>query len=597
MPASETNKELAKLFETAAKVLDLKGGNGFRAIAFQKVARLLEDFNEDIRSVHERDGVKGVEAIKGVGKSSAAIVDDYLRTGRSVDVDELVASVPEGLLAMLEIGGMGPKTVQAVWQQKDVTTIDQLAAAIADGSLEGIKGLGAKKLEQIKQGIELLSKGNERRGIGSALKVALPMLERLRELPGVERAEYCGSLRRSKETIGDLDFLVTVTKGTKPGDVLTSFSEFPETDRILGKGQTKCSLLTHDGLQVDCRVVPPASFGASFLYFTGSKDHNVRLRGMALDRGHTLNEWGIYPKEAWEKQNKKPGEAPTLKSAVGDTEADVYAWFDLPWIPPELREDRGEIEAALENKLPELIEQSDYRGDLHTHTTASDGIASIEEMAEAARKLGYAYLAITDHSKSQFQANGLDAKRLAKHAEAIRAANDKIKGITLLVGTECDILSDGTLDYEDSVLAELDWVVASPHVALRQDTKKATDRILRAIDNPYVSAIGHPTGRLINKRAGLPLDMAAVVKRAAETGTALEINAGYPRLDLNDLHARMALDAGCMLTINTDAHSPVGLTGLTFGLGVARRAWVTKANVVNCMTLAALKKFIAKKRG
>ncbi len=596
MPASETNKQLARLFLTASKVLEVKGDNRFKAIAFQRVGRLLEDLSEDVRAIFNAGGRKAIEAIKGIGASSSAIIVDYLETGRSVDYDELLASIPDGLLPMLEISGMGPKTIQAVWQQAGVTSIDQLAAAIADGSLAGIKGLGDKKQEQIRQGIELLAKAGERPRLGTAMNVALPMLERLRELPGVERAEYCGSLRRAKETIGDLDFLVTVEMQAKPADVLTAFSTFPEVDRILGKGESKASILTHGGLQVDCRVVPARHFGAAYLYFTGSKDHNIRLRGVAQDRGYTLNEWGIYSKDKWEKHKRKPGEPPTMDSEAGETEADVYAWFDLPWIAPELREDAGEIEAAQAGKLPELIELADYRGDLHTHTNASDGIASIEQMAEAAKALGYAFLAITDHSKSQFQANGLDTDRLIKHAAAIRAANDKIKGITLLVGSEVDILSDGKLDYEDAVLAELDWVVASPHVSLRQSADKATDRILRAIDNPYVNAIGHPTGRLINQRAGLPLDMAKVADRAAQSGTALEINASYQRLDLQDAHVKVALAAGAMLTINTDAHSTVGLSSLAGGIGTARRGWATKANVVNCMTLASLRKFIAAKR-
>ena len=593
MPASATNKELAAMFATMARVLDLKEGGGFRAISFNKVSRALDEMPADVKAVHDDGGEKALAKLDGIGKSSAKIIADYIGEGRSVDYDELIASVPPGVLAMLDIGGMGPKTVKLVWEQKQITTIDELSAAIADGSLADLKGLGKKKLEQIQQGIELLKKGNERRSLGGARKVAEPMAQRLRELERVERVEIAGSFRRGRETIGDVDLLVVAAK---PAEVLKTFSEFAEVDRVLAKGDTKCSILTHDGLQVDCRVVPAASFGAALQYFTGSKDHNKKLRGLALDRGYTLNEWGIYKKDAWEQQAKKAGEAPTIKSEIGPEEKDVYAWFDLPWIAPELREDRGELEAARDGKLPTLIELSDYRGDLHTHTTASDGTASIEEMAEAAKALGYAFLAITDHSKSQIQAHGLDAKRLLKHVEAIRAANDRVKGIELLAGTECDILSDGSLDYEDGVLAELDWVVASPHVALRQDTKKATDRLLRAIDSAYVNAIGHPTGRLVNKREGLPLDMAAIVNRAADTGTALEINASYQRLDLNDVHAKMALDAGCVLTINTDAHTTTGLASLHGGLATARRAWATKGDVVNTWTLAKLKKFIANKR-
>ena len=584
------------MFATMAKVLDLKGDGGFRAVSFQKVSRLLEEMPRDVRAIHDEGGTKAVEAEKGIGKSSAKIIVDYLAEGRSVDYDELLASIPEGLLAMLDIGGMGPKTVQAVWQEKGITTIDELSAAIAEGTLTDIKGLGKKKLDQIQQGIELLAKGNERRGIGSAAKVVHAVLERLRERDDVARAEVAGSFRRGRETVGDLDFLVVTND---PKTVLNAFAEQPEVDRILVKGDAKCSVITHEGLQCDCRVVPEQHFGAALMYFTGSKDHNKKLRGLALDRGHTLNDWGVYPKDAWEKhqETRKTGAVPTLAAEASATEEEIFQWFGLPWIAPELREDNGEVEAGRDGKLPDLIEPADYRGDLHTHTTASDGTASILEMAETAKALGYAYLAVTDHSKSQIQARGLDAGRLLKHVEAIRKANDEIKGIELLAGTECDILADGSLDYDDDVLSELDWVVASPHAALRQDDKKALDRILRAIDSPYVNAIGHPTGRLINKRAGLPLNIEAVARRAAETGTALEINSAYPRLDLNDVHAKIALAAGATLTINTDAHTTKSLgAGLTFGFATARRAWATKQDVLNCRTLGQLKKWVAAKR-
>ena len=593
MPASETNKALSAMFQTMARVLDVKGDGGFRAASFQKVSRLLDEMPRDVAAVHAEGGEKALAGLSGIGKSSAKIIADFVSGGRSVDYDELLASVPEGLLAMLDIPGMGPKTVHAVWQERGVTTVDGLAAAIADGSLEGIKGLGKKKLDSIQQGIDLLQKGSERRGIGSATKVATAVLDRLRDLPNVARAEVAGSLRRGRETVGDLDFLVVADDAAA---TLTAFSEFPEVGRVLVKGEAKCSVVTHDGLQCDCRVVPAGHFGAAFMYFTGSTEHNKALRNLAIARGRTLNDWGVFERDSWEKQDRRAGGVPTVGPEAAKTEEEVYAWFDLPWIPPEMRENRGEIELARDDKLPKLVERGDYRGDLHTHTTASDGTASILDMAEAAKAIGHKFLAITDHSKSQVQANGLDAKRLLKHAAAVRAANDEIDGIDLLIGTECDILSDGRLDYEDAVLAELDWVVASPHVALRQDAAKATDRLLRAVDNPHVNAIGHPTGRLINKRLGLPIDVAAVAKRAAETGTALEINSAYPRLDLNDTHARMALDAGCVLTINTDAHSTRGLDGLAFGLATARRAWATKADVLNCRTAAEVRAFVAAKR-
>ena len=596
MPASQANKELSKLFADAARILDLKGDNAFKAIAFNKVSNLLDDMSGDVRATYAEGGKAAVATIKGIGKSSAEIIGDWIETGRSADYDELAASVPAGLLELLDVPGLGPKTVKLLWHERGVTSLDELSKAIGDGALEGLKGIGEKKITQIREGIALRHAAGERRSLGTATKAASLILSQLREVEGVERAESAGSVRRGRETIGDLDFLVTTKKGGDAAAILKSFSEFPQFERVLVRGESKCSAVTSDGLQVDCRVVPPASFGAAFVYFTGSTNHNKKLRGLALDRGRTLNEWGVFQKDAWEAAAKKPGDAPTLSPEAGATEEEVYAWLGMAWVPPEMREDRGEVELALKDELPTLIEPADYRGDLHTHTNASDGIGTIEEMALAAKALGYKFLAITDHSKSQAQAGGLDAKRLMKHAAAIRKVNEQIDGIELLVGSECDILSDGSLDYEDAVLAELDWVVASPHVALRQEESKATDRILRAIDNPYVNVIGHPTGRLVNKRAGLPLDVAAIFKRAAETVTALEINASYQRLDLSDVHARGALDAGCVLCIDTDAHSPDGLGKLVGGFLTARRAWATKKDVVNCLTLAQVRAFVAKKR-
>jgi DNA polymerase (family X) len=379
--------------------------------------------------------------------------------------------------------------------------------------------------------------------------------------------------------------------------VTAAFVQFPEVQRILGQGNTKASVLTAGGLQTDLRIVPAENFGAALLYFTGSKDHNVKLRGLALDKEMTLNEWGLYNLEAHEKAPKKTGEPPKLKPLASKTEADVYKKLGLAYIEPELREDRGEIPAAQKGELPKLIQLSDIHGDLHSHTTASDGTASILEMAEAAIAKGYQFLGITDHSKSQVIANGLTADRLLKHVKEIRKVSDSLKGkIRLFAGCEVDILADGRLDFEDSILAELDFVVASPHISLKQDEQKATDRIKRAIENPYVNIIGHPTGRLINSREGLPLRFSELFALAAQNGTAMEINAGYPRLDLNDINARAAINAGVILSINTDAHSTDGFEEMIFGVNVARRAWVTKANVINCFSLPQLETWIAKKR-
>lgn len=392
--------------------------------------------------------------------------------------------------------------------------------------------------------------------------------------------------------------MVCSLKDPAAGDEVSElFVQFPEVERVLVQGSTKTSVMVAGGtggLQVDLRLVPPENFGAALLYFTGSKDHNVKIRTLAQRKNLTLNEWGLYKVADYEKAAKKTAEAPSVRAVASKTETDVYHHLGLPYIPPELREDRGEIEAGLEHHLPKLIELKDIQGDLHSHTTASDGIGTIEQMAEAAMARGYQFLAITDHSRSQVIANGLSAERLLKHAAAIRKVGQRIKGITLLVGTEVDILADGHLDYEDAVLAELDVVVASPHVALRQPIDKATARILRAIENPYVNVIGHPTGRLINGREGLPLDFERVFKAARDHGVALEINAGYPRLDLNDIHSRAAIEAGVMLSINTNAHGPRDFEWIPMGLGVARHTAQPK-NVINCFSVDELKKFLRKK--
>ncbi len=586
------NHELSDLFHRMAAVMDVKGESAFKSIAFTRVSRVLHDLTVDVRKLYDDGQLKDLD---GVGESSRRIIEEYVRTGRSTDYDELTASVPAGLLPMLEIPGLGPKTVALLWRERGVTSTAELLEAITSGKLDGLKGVGAKKIEAIRQGIELKARSAGRIGIAEALPVAVALLERVRAVPQVKRADIAGSLRRRQETIGDVD-LVCCTSGDGTA-VLEAFTKFPEVERVLVHGATKVSVLTPVGFQVDLRLVPVENYGAALLYFTGSKDHGKKIRGLALDAGMTLNEWGLYDAAAHEAAEKQTGHAPKLKPLASKTEADVYRKLKMPYVEPELREDRGEVEAALKHQLPKLIELADVRGDLHTHTTASDGQASIDEMAEAAIARGYAFLGITDHSKTQTVAHGLTAERLVKHARAIRKAAERYRGqLLLLAGCEVDILADGTLDFDDEVLAELDFVVASPHVALKQDEAKATDRLKRAIENRYVTILGHPTGRLIGQRDGLPVRFDQLFPLAAANGTAMEINAGYPRLDLNETNARAAVAAGVRLSINTDAHSTAGLGGLHYGVNVARRAWVTKADVINCLSAEDLLAFIAAKR-
>jgi DNA polymerase (family 10) len=587
------NHDLSDLFKNFAAIMEIKGESVFKAIAFSKVGRILKDMTIDIRQLAEQGKLAEVE---GIGDSSRRIIEQYLKEGRSKDYQDAAASVPEGLLPMLEIPGMGPKTIALVWKERNVTSIDELVRAIDQGKLDGLKGIGEKKLQSIKEGIALRAQASARMGIAEALPIATALRDQLAGDKRVTQCQIAGSLRRMRETVGDVDIVCSVSKERDGPAISKLFSEFAEVDRVLGQGPTKCSIVTKGGLQVDLRIVPDANFGAALLYFTGSKDHNVKIRGLAQDKAMTLNEWGLYKLSDYNKAKKETGRPSAAKPVASESEVEIYAKLGMDFVEPELREDRGEVDLALAHKLPRIVQLKDYRGDLHSHTTASDGTASIEQMAEAALARGYEYLAITDHSKSSVIANGLSVERLLKHVKEIHRVGDRIKGITLLAGCEVDILADGHLDYEDAVLRELDFVVASPHVALKQDEGKATDRLLRAINTRCVNLIGHPTGRLINARAGLPLNFGKIFQAAADSGTALEINSGYPRLDLNDVNARAAAEAGATISINTDAHSTDGFDEIRWGIGVARRAGLTKKTIINCMKLPELRAFIEKKK-
>lgn len=595
------NAQLSELFTSLAAMMELKGENTFKVIAFAKVGRIIREINIDLKRCMEEGKLSEIE---GIGKGSQQIIEQYIQTGKSTVFEEVSASVPAGLVPMLSIEGLGPKTIHLLWRERNITSLDTLENAIRTGAINGLKGIGEKKLQTILAGIELyksrLADGGSgavrRIGIGEALAPAQELLERLRSIPGVQQAELAGSLRRRRETIADVDFVAAVRQGESTEEIARTFTQLPGVVQTIGSGLSKTSVKVSNGMQVDLRLVPPDHFGSALLYFTGSKDHNVKIRALAQKKGLTLNEWGLYDNAAYEKAPKQTARPPHLKPLASQTEAQVYAALGLDYIEPELREDRGEVEAAAAKKLPILVTRADIRGDLHNHSTESDGTATLEQMAQAAKALGYEYLAITDHSKALAMTNGLSVDRLMKHVENIHRLNDKLKGITLLAGSEVDILADGRMDYEDAVLKELDIVIASPHLALKQDAKKATDRLLRAIENRYVNIIGHPTGRLINRREGLPLDFAVLFKAAAANGTAMEINSSHPRLDLDEFHARAAIDAGVMLTIDTDAHSTTELESIFYGVGVARRAWATKEHILNCLPLTRVKKFLSAKR-
>ncbi|MBI1368078.1 MAG: DNA polymerase/3'-5' exonuclease PolX [Planctomycetes bacterium] len=579
------NTQIAEQFEKMAAALELTGANRFRTAAYQRGARVLDEMAEDI--AERATDVKNLTALDGIGKGLAEHILEFVQTGHIKEIDDTVKQVPPGVMAMMNIPGLGPKTIAMLWKDAGIESIANLKKALEAGKLDDLPRMGAKTIENLRKSIAFAEASGDRVNIADAMNVAEPIVEHMRKVKGVTQADYAGSLRRGRETIGDIDVLVACKDPQKQGESIgEAFRAMDKVEQVLAQGATKSSVRIEGGLQVDLRIVSEDEYGAALLYFTGSKEHNIRLRERAIKRGLSLNEYGLWRED--DEQKTKP--------VAAKTEESIYKKLDLQFIPPRMREDRGEIDAADKGTIPTLIELSDIKAELHAHTTASDGLWSIEELAEAAKRRGFHTVAVTDHSASSVIANGLDAKRLEKHIEAVHAANKNIKGITILAGSEVDILADGKLDYPDELLAELDIVVASPHVALTQEPNKATARLLAAIENPYVHILGHPTGRLVGRREGLSPDMAKLIKAAADTGTALEINAHHYRLDLRDVHARAAIEAGVKLAIDCDAHGPADLDELRYGILTAQRAWVTADDVVNCMTAAALKKWLTAKR-
>lgn len=623
------NEALAALFEEIARMMDVLGEDGFRAIAHARAARLIQSMTRDIAEVAKDR--KALVAIQGIGPKIADKIIEFCTTGKIEEHQDLLRRVPPGVLAMMEIPGLGPKTAHVFWKRGGVDSIAKLEAGIADGTLAKLPRMGEKSIEKIRQNLAMAKTAGERLWLGRARGVADVFLDRLRASQHVERAEVAGSLRRGKETIGDIDILVALKPGhEKHGeDVSRVFTTTPKVVQVIAAGESKSSVrvaLPSDfgrwklegregkedagpSIQVDLRVLPLASWGSGLMYFTGSKEHNIRLRQRAIERGLTLSEWGLFEDAGKKGATTRKGTAGTsgpraradarpphergVKPIASATEEDVYAALELPWIPPEMREDRGELDLRT---VPECVELADIKAELHAHTTASDGSLSIEELAAIAKERGFHTIAVTDHSRSSVQANGLSVDRLLKHVDAIHAARSRVKGITILAGSEVDILSDGTLDYDDEILAKLDVVVASPHTALSQDPEKATARLLAAIRHPRVHILGHPTGRLINKRKGLEPDMGALFQAAAECRVAMEINAHWMRLDLRDLHVRQAIEAGCLIAIDCDVHEAGDYDNLRFGVATARRGWCTRASCVNTWSEKKLHQWLESKR-
>jgi len=570
------NALMARLLEETADLLEIDGGDSFRIRSYRRAAEAAEQTTVDLCAAAS-DTAKLLE-IPGIGKSMAANLQAIVNTGSLPLRDELLARYGAGLLTLLKLPGMGPKTVALLWEAGKIDSIDALAEAIDAGRLKGLPRMGQKQLEKLRKGIEDYRRSVGRFRIDVAEEEARRISTYLLKFPGIERVTPAGSLRRGRETVGDLDLLATgpACAPEKTGPAVEYVAAYPGIVDIIAKGENKVSFHVSQGLQVDVRLLPSTSYGAALQYFTGSKAHNVSLRQRALKMGYTLSEWSLARLD-------------DESVVAATTEEEIYSALGMDWMPPEMRENLGEIETAARHSLPRLIEAGDLKGDLHMHTTASDGHCSITEMAEAAIACGYKYIAITDHSKVLAMTGGLDEKRALEHIKNIREVDRRMEGrIRVFPGIEVDILADGVLDLADEVLAQMNVVIASIHTRFEQSREEMTDRVLKAIENRYVRVLGHPTGRLLLRREPFALDMGKVLRRCAELGVAVEHNAAPERLDLNDRDLRLAKELGCKIVINTDSHDVRTLGKMEYGIRQLRRAWLGPEDVLNTLEPDAL---------
>ncbi|HTR38700.1 MAG TPA: DNA polymerase/3'-5' exonuclease PolX [Bryobacteraceae bacterium] len=566
------NEEIAKTFENMARLLAFKNEDRFRIMAYERAAVSLRDLDVDLATI-AREGK--LDEIPGIGKDLAGMIEEYIRTRKIKKYEQARRGIPDGLIVLMSIPGLGPKTLALFHKKLKVNDLESLKRALESGKAGKLPGFGPKKAENLQRGIDLWTAGHKRMLLGVALPMGENLLEQLRKIKLVTQADMAGSLRRKRETIGDMDMVIGSPDGAR---ALQECVKLPVVKQVLAIGGTRATVIIEGGIQVDLRAVSEDCYGAALQYFTGSKQHNVHLRSIAHERGLKVNEYGVFRGE---------------KNLGGRAEKDVYALLDMPVMPPEIREDRGEIEAAMEGRLPRLIGLADLRGDLHAHTDYSDGKATVEEMARHAAELGYEYIALTDHSPSQRIANGLDVKRLEEKIREVERVRKKL-GVKprILLGTEVDILADGKLDYPDEVLAKLDVVVASIHSLFRGSREELTKRMIAAIENRHVHILGHPTGRLIGTREPLEFDFDAVLRSAIRHGVALEVNGSMYRLDLNDVMAKAAQEAGALLAIGSDAHSTAQLDQIRYGVFQAQRGWVEARSVVNTWAWPKLERWL-----
>ncbi|MER5974411.1 DNA polymerase/3'-5' exonuclease PolX [Streptomyces sp. NPDC002055] len=565
------NKDVEALLQEYADLVLITGGDAFKARAYEKAARAIGGYHTDV----SRLDAAGLREIPNVGRSIADKVTEYLRTGRMPAVEDVRARIPAGVRELMAIPTLGPRKALTLYEDLHIASVPELRDAIAEERLRDLKGFGAKTEENILHGISLMQAAGDRVQIDTAMEVAEEIVAELSALPGCERCAYAGSLRRMRETIGDVDILVAAER-SEP--FMAAFTRLPFTTETIAHGAKKTSIRTTKGLQIDLRVVPPDSWGAGLQYFTGSKAHNIRTREMAVRHKLKLSEYGLF-------------HARSGRRIVSRTEEEVYARLGLPWIPPPLREDRGEVAAGLRDELPDLVTEADIRGDLHTHTDLTDGVATLEDMVEAAARRGHRYYAVTDHAPNLYMQQMTDEKMLAQR-ERVRELDGRHRRMRLLHGTELNIDPDGNVDWPEEFLAGFDLCVASVHSHFNQSRDALTKRLIRACEHPYVDIIGHPTTRLIGKRQPLDLDLDAVFAACARTGTALEINSHPDRLDLSDENILPAKRYGVKFAVNTDAHSTLHLDCLRYGVGTAQRGWLTAEDVINTWPLDRLRRFL-----
>jgi len=578
-----TKEQTIELLETIAKLLELKGENPFKVRAYTNAARALETFSGSFHSAVIENTLRDLD---GIGDAIAKKISEYVTTERLEYFEKLQAEFPETIFELFQIQGLGAKKVKALYEKLGIKTVSELEAGARDGTVAALPGFGEKTAANFLQAIERQRKRSGRFLFSDAKIWSDELLEHFKGHPDISQISTGGSFRRGRETIGDLDLLIATRQ---PARIIDHFLTHLAIDRVLARGDTKASVLLKSGIQADLRVVANLEFPFALGYFTGSKEHNVILRGRALQNGWTLNEYRLAPDPASRRQCKPIPEI--------QTEADLYGALGLAYVPPELRENYGEIEAAEKQMLPRLLEWQNLRGTFHCHTSESDGRNTLSEMADAAYQLGLEYLGIADHSKSSFQAHGLDEKRLLAQVEQIRALNESFgNDFHLFAGVECDILKDGALDFPNEILSQLDYVVASVHASFTQPDKVMTERILRAIENPNVTILGHPTGRLLLSREGYQVDLGEVIKGAARTGTIIELNANPRRLDMDWRWWKTAKDQGVRCAINPDAHSVSGLQDLWFGIQIARKGWLTREDVINCLPTREVSTALRKKR-